>query len=101
MEFKNQMALILGALVLGVGGLGASAQGIARQCGSAECACELALEQNTVEALEEFLKRHQHDAGTKDTACAALGVSPQDENAEKRKADYDPALAQPDGVSTD
>ena len=96
MSSVKQRALILSILVLGWGGLMVSAEGAARQCVSAECACERALEQNTIEALETFLKEYQHDASSKETACAALGV-PLEENSDNRSAEYPPSFDQPQG----
>lgn len=86
----QQKVSILSAFVFGMGGFVASAEATARQCTSAECACERALQQNTVEALERFLTEYQHDASSKETACAALGVPPEDEVGEDRNADYQP-----------
>jgi hypothetical protein len=39
----------------------------------ADCACEWALEQNTVVAIEEFITRY----GNENTACNALALVPQ------------------------
>jgi hypothetical protein len=101
MKFNNQLALILGALALSLATLSVSAQAKARQCVSAECACERALARNTVAALEDYLKTYQDDASSRDTACAALSLPAEDENAaEDRKAEYDSSLARPD-LSTD
>lgn len=75
MVFKKWLLMTLGALALGIGGFGVSAQGAMQQCASEECACEEALNQNTVEALEEFLKKYPH-ASSQESACAALAVPP-------------------------
>jgi hypothetical protein len=97
MRFENQTALILSALLLSAGSLSVSAQAKARQCVSAECACERALERNTVEALEDFLKEYQHDASSQSTACAAVSLPAEGENTgEDQKAEYDSSMAQPD-----
>jgi hypothetical protein len=88
MNLKNQTALILSALVLSFGGLSISAESKARQCVSTECACERALERNTVEALEIFLREHQHDASSLNTACAALALPSEPASPEDRKAEY-------------
>jgi hypothetical protein len=101
MIIRMQMILMLGLLASSAGGLSVSTHAKAQQCVSAECACEKALEKNTVEALEEFLKKYQHDVSSQETACAALGVPQDDEGADKRKADYAPAIAQPDELPTE
>lgn len=64
----------LGALMAGVGLAPASA-GV-RHCATEECACEEALSQNTIEALEAFLRQYpQSTSGAGHAnACAALGV---------------------------
>ena len=98
MSSIKQKALILSILVLGLGGLTVSAEGTARQCASAECACERALEQNTVEALETFLKEYQHDASSKETACVALSITPEQEGSENENADYQSSAVEPGGL---
>jgi hypothetical protein len=96
MDFKKQLALGLTTLMLGVGGAIVPAQAKTQQCSSAECACEEALEKNTAEALEEYLKKYQYDASLKETACAALGIIPEDEQAYSGDADDEPEIAQPE-----
>ena len=97
MKFNHRLALILSASVLCFGGLSVSAEGKVRQCVSAECACETALERNTVAALEDYLRKYQHDAGSKNTACAALSLPAEGETVgEDQKAEYDASTAQPD-----
>lgn len=48
----------------------------ARHCATEECACEEALSQNTIEALEAFLREYpQSTSGAGHAnACTALGV---------------------------
>jgi hypothetical protein len=101
MNFRKQMALVLSGVALGFAGLTVAAQAKAQQCTTAECACEKALERNTVEALEEFLKKYQHDASSQETACAAFGVPQEVEGADNRNADYEPAIAQPAELPTE
>ena len=96
MKFNHRLALILSALALSFGGPSVSAEGKVRQCVSAECACETALERNTVAALEDYLKKYQHDAGGKNTACAAFSVPAEETGGEDQKAEYDSSMAQPD-----
>lgn len=75
MTSKQQLALMLSALALGMFGQAGAGQSATRQCTSEACACEKALRENTVEALEKFLKKYPHSANGK-TACAALAVPP-------------------------
>jgi hypothetical protein len=98
MSLVTKKALLLSTLVLGIGGFTVSAEATARQCASAECACERALAQNTVEALETFLKEYRHDASSKDTACAALGVPLDGEDLESPDSGYQSSAVQPDGL---
>jgi hypothetical protein len=71
----SQVIMVIGTLALGLGIFCVSAQAASRKCASENCACEEALRQNTVEALEAFLKKYPHSAqGT--SACAALAVPP-------------------------
>jgi hypothetical protein len=67
---------ILGALALLLSGGIVSAKAVTtRHCTTEECACEEALKQNTIEALEAFLKKYpQSTTGGGTSACAALGV---------------------------
>lgn len=98
MSLVTKKALILSALMLGIGGFTVSVEATARQCASAECACERALEQNTVEALETFLKEYQHDASSDETACAALGVPLDGEDVETPDLGFQSSAVQPDGL---
>jgi hypothetical protein len=77
---RQKLVLIFGVLMLGMSGGVGSGQGAAVKCSSEECACEEALRQNTVEALEEFLRKYPHSVENQDSACAALAV-PTDEEA--------------------
>jgi hypothetical protein len=88
--------LVLAALALSSCGLTISAEARARRCTSAECACEKALESNTVEALEKFLKDYQDDASIGNSACAALSVPDEEEEVASRKAEFDSSPTQPD-----
>jgi hypothetical protein len=74
----TQSILLLGAFVLGLSGNAVSGQGAARQCSSEECACEEALRQNTVEALEDFLRKYPLSVNNSNSACGALAVPPDD-----------------------
>ena len=73
---SRYLVLILSVLVLSVGDFAVSAQGKARQCATEECACEEALKQNSVEALEEFLKKYPHSTGNEGSACSAVALPP-------------------------
>jgi hypothetical protein len=79
MAIARYFVFILGALALNVGGSALSADAKARHCTTEECACERALEQNTVEALEAFLKKYPHSVENGDSACGALAVPPGDD----------------------
>ncbi len=74
MKTTWQFTLILGALTLGAGGFALSTEAKTRHCTSEECACEQALQKNTVEALEAFLKKYPQSVDGGKTACAALGI---------------------------
>lgn len=76
MKASKPIIWILGALVLVLSGGVASAKAVTtRHCTTEECACEEALKQNTIEALEAFLKKYPRStAGGGTGACAALGV---------------------------
>jgi hypothetical protein len=76
MKTTEKFALALGALILGISGDIVSGESAARQCSSEECACEEALRQNTVEALEDFLKRYPQSVNNGESACGALAVPP-------------------------
>jgi hypothetical protein len=90
MKIAYRTTVILSALALSFGALSASAQVKAGHCMSAECACETALERNTVQALEEFLKEYQHDASSQTTACAALAVPAEADSLQDQNAEYTP-----------
>src|SRR5438046_2092794 len=79
MNCKKRLLMVFGALALAAVGFGVPAQAAKAQCTSEECACEKALRQNTVEALEEFLKKYPHSVNNKGSACAALAVPLDDE----------------------
>lgn len=81
MKFIQKIVLVLGASVLSISGNVVSGQSGVRQCTSEECACEEALQQNTVEALEDFLRKYPHAGSGGTSACAALGVRLQDGEA--------------------
>jgi hypothetical protein len=99
MKFRSdQVAVILAGLVLTFGAPSISAEAKARHCTSAECACEQALKRNTAEALEGFLKKYQHDADVRNTACAAVSAPDEAAGAEAQKVEYS-SPAKP-GVST-
>lgn len=83
MFIRDQLVVAFSALVLGVGGFAVSAETATRECASEECACEEALRQNTVEALENFLRKYPQ-AAEGDTACAALGVPPEEEETNSK-----------------
>jgi hypothetical protein len=75
MIIKDQLIVAFSTLVLGLGGFAVSAETATRRCITEECACEEALQKNSVEAIEDFLRKYpQSVSGT--TACAALGVPP-------------------------
>lgn len=98
MSFIEHKALILSTLVLGVSGFITPAQSAARQCASAECACEKALEKNTAEALEEFLAKYQHDESVKETACGALGILPENAGGDDENTEIQSSADQADGL---
>ena len=79
MDFKKHLPLAFGVLALFVVGFGIPAQAAKARCASEECACEQALRQNTVEALEEFLRKYPHSADNQGSACAALAIPPVDQ----------------------
>jgi hypothetical protein len=57
----------------------------------AECACEWALSENSIAAIEEFMAKY----GNEDTACNALALVPQNRPDNDREIDRQP----PDGGS--
>jgi hypothetical protein len=86
MFIKDQLVAAFGILVLGVGGFAVSGETATRQCASEECACEEALRQNTIEALENFLRKYPQ-AVDGNTACAALGVPSEEEGTSSQRSD--------------
>lgn len=78
MTTSKPILWIVCALMAGTSGGPASAA--ARHCTTEECACEEALAQNTIEALEAFLKAYPQSTSVigHATACAALGVPASD-----------------------
>src|SRR5690242_20080538 len=77
MKFKYELVLAVGVFVLGLSTYAIVGQSASRKCSSEECACEKALKENTVEALESFLRKYPHaERGT--SACAAIAVPPPD-----------------------
>jgi hypothetical protein len=81
MMSKSWFLTFLGAVALGTVAYGYSASAaIPSRCEAlpnpqsrAECACEWALSQNTVVAIEEFISTY----GRENTACNALALVPQ------------------------
>lgn len=80
MKMSKQLMMILGLLAVSVGWDTVAADAATRKCKTEKCACEAALRQNTIEALEAFLKKYPHSVGGGKTACAALGVPSLDES---------------------
>ena len=78
---KRWFSTFLGTIALGMVAYGYSANAaIPNQCEAlpnpqsrAECACEWALGQNTVVAIEEFMSMY----GSQNTACNAMALVPQ------------------------
>jgi hypothetical protein len=78
---KSSSLVVLGAVALGTIAYSYSASAaIPNRCEAlpnpqsrAECACEWALSQNTVVAIEEFMSGY----GSQNTACNALALVPQ------------------------
>lgn len=79
----NPIPWVLGALVFFASVDAVSAHAAARHCTSEECACEAALQQNTIEALEAFLKKYPQSTSSpgSSSACASLGVPVPDKGA--------------------
>jgi len=75
MKIRHDLMVALGAFVMGVS-VSAVSGYASERCSSEECACEKALAQNTVEALEEFLRKYPHSVDHKKSACAALAMPP-------------------------
>jgi Skp family chaperone for outer membrane proteins len=87
MDFKKRLLTAFSAMALTIGMFGVPAQAAKARCTSEECACEQALRQNTVEALEEFLKKYPHSVNNKESACAALAVPLDDETSGNQSSD--------------
>src|SRR5262249_26793518 len=88
MKFRYDLVAALGALALGIGANAVSGQSASRHCTSEECACEEALNKNTVEALENFLRKYPHaDRGT--SACAASAVPPGEDGVTPEGESHD------------
>jgi hypothetical protein len=87
MDFRKRLLTVFGALTLAVGVFGVPAQAAKARCTSEECACEQALRQNTVEALEKFLKKYPQSTASGGTACAALAVPPAEEGSTGQSTD--------------
>jgi hypothetical protein len=81
MKASKPIIWILSVFALLLSGGVTSAKAVTtRHCTTEECACEEALKQNTIEALEAFLKKYpQSTAGGGTSACAALGVPGEEE----------------------
>lgn len=94
MDFKKQLPMAFGVLALAAVEFGVPAQAAKVRCASEECACEQALRQNTVEALEEFLRKYPQNANSKASACMALAVPPADDGVDNQ--DGDGQASQPD-----
>jgi hypothetical protein len=81
MFHKVQLVMTGAVLALAVGALAIPAQSASKHCTSEECACEEALNKNTVEALEEFLRKYPNSTSSANSACGALAVPPQGEGS--------------------
>ncbi len=79
MRMSKQIVTTLGVLALTVSWNAIAAEAATGKCKTEECACEKALKQNTIEALEAFLRKYPQSAETGKSACAALGVPSLDE----------------------
>lgn len=80
MKMNKSFVTILGVVALGVSSSVVSAEAATRKCITEECACEEALRQNTIEALETFLKEYPYGVDSGKSACAALGIPSLDDN---------------------
>ena len=74
MTSTQRIAWAVGGLLLGLGSGIALGESANQHCTSEECACEHALRQNTVEALEDFLRKYPDSMENGKSACAALAV---------------------------
>lgn len=78
----------LGALALGIGMDPGAASAATRHCTNEECACERALSENTIEALEAFLRKYPHSLDNGTSACALLAVPPQEDGFDSQDMDH-------------
>src|SRR4051794_1062872 len=102
MKRTQQFIVILGALALSAGSFALSAQAKAKRCTDEACACEQALNRNTVEALEAFLKKYPQSVNNKDSACGALAVPPDGlSDPEGQSHDDSGAPTEPDPSSSE
>ena len=74
MKMKKQLVAMIGVLAFGAGLNAVTAEAATGKCKTEECACDAALKQNTIEALEAFLKAYPQSTSSGQGACAALGV---------------------------
>jgi hypothetical protein len=79
MAMSKQIVTALGVLALTVSWNAVTSEAATGKCKTEECACERALKQNTIEALEAFLRKYPHSSEGGKSACAALGVPSLDE----------------------
>jgi hypothetical protein len=98
MRSKKQLLAAFGALALGAAAFSISTPAATKHCASEECACEEALKQNTVEALEDFLRKYPQSASNQESACAAMAVPPED--VEPNNQSLDDETVQPGGSQT-
>lgn len=79
MDPRKQLLTTLSAVALGIGGFALSAQATVQgpQCTTSaeQCACEDALKANTIEALEEFLRKYPPGVNGQGSACTALALA--------------------------
>lgn len=87
MDPKKQLLATLSVLAISLGGVAAAAQEAPNntqamfsnlQClpgqSEEECACEAALKENSIDALEEFLRRYPPN-NSEPSACSALAMT--------------------------
>src|SRR5262245_24915378 len=87
MDARMKVFTTIGMMLLSAHGIANPAQGTTQHCTSEECACEEALRRNTVEALEDFLRRYPQATNNSGSACAALAMPTFDDVSEPRKRD--------------
>jgi len=90
---SRQVLMTFSAFALGIASFAVSAQPAVKKCTSEECACEKALKQNTVEALEDFLRKYPQSVNNKNSACAAMAVPPDGEGAGPEGESHDDSSA--------